>query len=98
MADLTPWGEPYADLAAEVIRDKSAPPVLALAAFMFRIGAEADLRSLIDDAVALTGLYVIARVCGHASRISETGCPAGMEWCEVCSRYVGVTVTRTEGT
>ena len=54
-AASTPWGESFADLADAVLADKSAPPVLLLAAFLYKRGAEARLRSLIAEAVALNG-------------------------------------------
>jgi hypothetical protein len=49
----TPWGESYDDLAAAILRDKAAPPVLLLAAFLYQRGAPARLRQLVADAVAL---------------------------------------------
>lgn len=48
-----PWGESYDDLAAAVSADRDAPPVLALAAFLYRHGEETALRRLIAKAVAL---------------------------------------------
>jgi hypothetical protein len=50
----TPWGESYDDLADAVLADKTAPPVLLLAAFLYRHGDEKRLRKLIGDTAALT--------------------------------------------
>lgn len=43
----------YDDLAVAVLADKSAPPVLLLAAFLHQRGEPVRLRSLIAEAVAL---------------------------------------------
>jgi hypothetical protein len=51
--DLTTWGESYDELAAAVLEDKSAPPVLAIAAFLHKHGETKPLRSLVAEAVAL---------------------------------------------
>lgn len=50
--DVTPWGETYAELADAILDDPDAPPVLALAAFVFRHGSESCLRSLVAAAAA----------------------------------------------
>lgn len=53
MPETTPWGESFADLAAAILADKTSPPVLLLAAFLYQRGQQARLLSLIDQAVAL---------------------------------------------
>lgn len=55
MSDVTPWGETYADLAEAILADPDAPPVLLLAAFVFRHGDERGLRSLVAAAVEAEG-------------------------------------------
>jgi hypothetical protein len=52
--DLTPWGEPYDALAEAALNDKSAPPFLALAAFLHKHGKPDRFRELIADAVGLS--------------------------------------------
>jgi hypothetical protein len=51
--DATPWGESFDDLAAAVLGDKDAPPVLLLSAFLHQHGAQENMRSLVTEAVAL---------------------------------------------
>lgn len=50
---LAPWGESYDELAGAVLADKSAPPILLLAAFLYQHGEQSTLRGLIADAIAL---------------------------------------------
>ncbi len=49
----TDWGETYHDLAEAILADRDAPPPLAMAAFLYRHGEQAPLRSLVATAVDL---------------------------------------------
>ena len=51
--ECLPWGETLNELAAAVLADKYAPPVLVFAAFRARHGDANELRALIAEAVAL---------------------------------------------
>ena len=71
---VAPWGESFDDLAAAVLADKSAPPVLALAAFMYQRGVRGELRSLVEDAVALdTRGSAAAEIQPSSSSVGGTG-------------------------